>query len=101
MKSRKRVQRAEMPNDNVRGLDHAASGAVLAIGQLQTHPEAVLLNASQLATRLNVPTSWIREKTRLRARVRDADPLPAIPLGKYVRFRWEDVCAWLERQSKR
>jgi hypothetical protein len=101
MKSRKQVQRAEMPNDNVRGLDHAASGAVLAIGRLQANPEVVLLTSPQLAIKLNVPPSWIREKTRARARTRDADPLPVVRLGKYVRFDWKAVSEWLERQSKR
>jgi hypothetical protein len=60
---------------------------------------AVLLTPQQLAVRLAVPTSWIREKTRTRARARDSDPLPVIRLGKYVRFRWSDIEAWLLRQS--
>jgi hypothetical protein len=61
---------------------------------------AILLTPQQLAERLVVPVSWIREKTRERARVRDADPLPVIRLGKYCRFRWSDVEAWLQRQSE-
>jgi excisionase family DNA binding protein len=60
---------------------------------------AALLTPAQLAERLAVPVSWIREKTRKRARVRDEDALPVVRLGKYVRFRWSDVEAWLERQS--
>jgi hypothetical protein len=60
----------------------------------------VLLNAQQLAERLNVPVSWVREKSRERARLRDADPLPTIALGKYCRFSWPAVQAWIERQSK-
>lgn len=67
-------------------------------------PEAetpsTLLTPEQLAIRLSVKTSWIREKTRTRARRRDSDPLPTIFLGKYVRFRWTEVSAWLERQSR-
>jgi hypothetical protein len=61
----------------------------------------VLLTPAALAERLAVPTSWIREKCRERARLRDADPLPCVPLGKYVRFDWNDVLAWIERQKKR
>jgi excisionase family DNA binding protein len=61
----------------------------------------VLLRPDEVAAKLNVPTSWIREKTRERARQRDGDPLPLIRLGKYVRFRWADVEAWLTRQSER
>jgi excisionase family DNA binding protein len=60
---------------------------------------AILLTPQQLAARLAVPTSWVREKTRERARERDEDPLPTVRLGKYVRFRWSDVEAWIVRQS--
>jgi excisionase family DNA binding protein len=60
---------------------------------------AVLLTPTELAAQLRVPVSWIREKTRKRARVRDKDPLPVIRLGKYVRFRLAEVEQWLTRQS--
>lgn len=59
----------------------------------------VLLTPTELAKKLNVPVSWIREKTRRRARLRDADPLPVVKLGKYSRFEWGKVAAWLQRQS--
>jgi hypothetical protein len=62
-------------------------------------PVGALLTPQQLAERLAVPPSWIREKSRTRARVRDSDPLPIVKLGKYVRFRWAEVEAWLARQS--
>ena len=62
---------------------------------------AVLLTPAALAERLAVPETWIREKCRQRAQARDADPLPCVPLGKYVRFDWNDVLAWIERQKKR
>jgi hypothetical protein len=58
----------------------------------------VLLTPAELAARLAVPQSWIREKTRERARQRDSDPLPVVRLGKYVRFSWPAVEAWLARQ---
>jgi excisionase family DNA binding protein len=61
--------------------------------------EPALLTPQELAARLSVPTSWIREKTRERARERDDDPLPVVRLGKYVRFKWADIEAWLARQS--
>lgn len=66
---------------------------------LEPKPLAVLLTPAELATRLSVPVSWIREKTRERARVRDKDPLPVVRLGKYVRFDWLEVEAWLKRQG--
>ncbi len=59
----------------------------------------ILLTPKELAARLNVPETWIREKTRKRARLRDKDALPTIRLGKYCRFDWEAVAAWLGRQS--
>ena len=61
---------------------------------------AVLLKPQELAAKLAVPESWIREKTRQRARTRDADPLPVVRLGKYVRFNWDQVQLWLARQSR-
>lgn len=59
----------------------------------------LLLTPEELAAKLAVRPSWIREKTRERARVRDADPLPVIRLGRYVRFRWADVELWLQRRA--
>jgi hypothetical protein len=60
---------------------------------------SVLLTPAELAARLAVPQSWIREKTRERARLRDKDPLPCVRLGKYVRFSWPAVEAWIGRQG--
>ena len=60
-----------------------------------------LLTAAEVAEMLRVSPSWIREKTRERALIRDTDPLPHVRLGKYVRFRWTDVSLWLDRQSTR
>ena len=58
-----------------------------------------LLTPAELASRLAVPPTWVREKTRERARQRDSDPLPVVRLGKYVRFSWPAVEAWLQRQG--
>ena len=57
-----------------------------------------LLTPAELAARLRVAESWVREKTRERARQRDKDPLPVVRLGKYVRFSWPAVLEWLARQ---
>ena len=59
----------------------------------------VLLTPAELAARLAVGESWAREKIREDARVRDRDPLPCVRLGKYVRFSWAAVEAWLQRQG--
>jgi excisionase family DNA binding protein len=43
-----------------------------------------LLRAGELAERLNVPESWVRTEERARR-------IPSIRLGKYVRFKLNDV----------
>ena len=52
-----------------------------------------LLNAEEVAKLLNVPVSWVRESTRSGA-------MPVVELGRYRRYRWEDVEAWLESCSR-
>ena len=53
-----------------------------------------LLTAPEVAEMLNVPTSWVRESTRSGA-------MPVVELGRYRRYRRDDVLAWLEGCSKR
>jgi hypothetical protein len=57
-----------------------------------------LLTAVELAERLRVPVSWIREQTRSRSL--NDDPLPHLRLGRYVRFQWgsPELDAWLNRR---
>jgi len=59
-----------------------------------------ILTPQQLALRLQVKPSWVYEQTRNRSGVRNADPLPHIKMGLYLRFDWRDVLAWLERQKQ-
>jgi len=49
-----------------------------------------------LASRWNLPESWIRDQVR----ARPADPIPHIRFGKYVRFRWgsPELEAWAQRR---
>lgn len=49
-----------------------------------------LLDAQEVAERLGVPTSWVRESVRSGA-------IPHVRLGRYVRFDLADVEAWLEQ----
>jgi hypothetical protein len=53
-----------------------------------------LLDAEQLAARLNVPVSWVRSRTR--QRTAKADRIPHVQLGRYCRFRWLEVESWLQ-----
>jgi excisionase family DNA binding protein len=53
-----------------------------------------LLTAGELAERLNLPESWIRNEERLRR-------IPSVRAGKYVRFRLSNVeQALAERQRE-
>jgi excisionase family DNA binding protein len=47
-----------------------------------------LLDAKEIADRLGVPESWIRESAR-------AGVIPHVRLGRYVRFDLADVEAWI------
>jgi len=54
------------------------------------------LDSKKLASRWNLPESWIREQVRARS----ADPLPHVRFGKYVRFRWgsPELEDWAKRR---
>ena len=54
-----------------------------------------ILTLSEVAERLKVSNRWVYEKTRRRSQ----DPLPVIRIGRYLRFNWIDVSAWLMRHS--
>jgi excisionase family DNA binding protein len=50
-----------------------------------------LLEAKEVAARLSVPESWVRAETR-------SGRLPHLTLGRYRRYQWPAVVAWLEEQ---
>jgi excisionase family DNA binding protein len=50
-----------------------------------------LLTASEVAERLAVPVSWVRQETR-------AGRMPCLELGRYRRYEWEAVVEWLAEQ---
>ena len=68
------------------------------LGSKSAGEQFELLTAEELAERLRVPASWVREQTRSRAL--EGDPLPHLRLGRYVRFRWgsQELEAWLRRR---
>ncbi len=53
-----------------------------------------LLDKDGLAEYLNVPPSWVYEKTRNKGN----GSIPRVMVGKYVRFNIEEVLEWLKRQ---
>ena len=62
--------------------------------------EATVLSPSDILTpeevckRLKVPESWIFEKTRRRKM--NTNPIPVFRVGRYIRFDWAEVSAWLK-----
>ena len=48
-----------------------------------------LVTAGEVAERLGVPESWVRESARSGA-------IPHVRLGRYIRFDLADVERWLE-----
>ena len=54
------------------------------------------VDSRELARRLTVPSSWIRDQVRARSE----DPLPHVNLGKYVRFLWGSPALeqWIRRR---
>ena len=55
-----------------------------------------LLTVEELAHRLKVPASWVYQHTRSRGRQR----LPSIKMGKYLRFEWSSIQAWLGHRRR-
>jgi hypothetical protein len=56
-----------------------------------------ILTPEQLAERLQVGVNWVYEKSRARGK-HNRDALPVLRCGRYLRFSWPDVCAWLRSQ---
>jgi excisionase family DNA binding protein len=48
-----------------------------------------LLTAQEVARLLNLPLSFIRERTR-------TGELPCLRFGRHVRYEWEAVLRWVE-----
>jgi excisionase family DNA binding protein len=54
-----------------------------------------LLTVEDLAKALKVPKSWLYDRTR-----RKKDSIPHIKVGRYPRFQFPQVLAWLESKKK-
>jgi len=55
------------------------------------------LTVDELAAKLRVAKSWVYSKTRETG----PDAIPVIRLGKYRRFRFEDVMRWIEKMDEK
>ena len=60
---------------------------------------ADLLTTEELAARLKTGKSWIYSQTKRSARRKTSNPMPVIFMGRYRRFSWKQICAWLETKS--
>lgn len=49
-----------------------------------------ILTPEELAERLKVGVRWVYAVA-----ARERNPLPALHCGRYLRFVWPEVCAWL------
>jgi excisionase family DNA binding protein len=56
---------------------------------------ADILTPEELAKRLKVPLTWVYEKQRPKHK----NPIPTLRIGRYLRFNWADVSAWLNSTS--
>lgn len=58
-------------------------------------PSVEIIDSRELARRLRLPESWVRD----RVRARNNDPLPHVKVGRYVRFEWgsPELVQWWAR----
>jgi excisionase family DNA binding protein len=75
---------------------HETEGASLnGDGRAESVAEVVpdrLLTDAEVGELLHVPATWIGEAAR-------RGEIPHVMIGRYRRFVWEDVLAWVERQK--
>lgn len=62
---------------------------------MRAHSLGEILTPEELAERLKVPVSWVYDKQRTRTK----NKIPSKPMGRYVRFDWDEVVKWLESLS--
>ncbi len=58
-------------------------------------PSVEIIDSKELARRLCLPESWVRD----RVRARNNDPLPHVKVGRDVRFEWSspELVQWWAR----
>jgi excisionase family DNA binding protein len=76
---------------NERSDQAAADSETLALATERTRPGVI--GVDELAEYLAVPSSWIYDNHHRLG-------LPAIKLGRHLRFRASDVDAWLETRKR-
>jgi excisionase family DNA binding protein len=56
-----------------------------------------LLTVDEIAAALRVSPSWVYERVRKRG----SDKIPHLKIGKYLRFRLNEVRAWIDQGAAR
>lgn len=59
-----------------------------------------LMDSAELAARLCLPESWIRNRTRVRTPKEER--IPCVRFGRYVRFEWgsPQLAEWIAKQRR-
>ena len=55
-----------------------------------------LMTVDELSLKLKVPKSWVYSRTRESG----SDAIPRVHVGKYLRFKWDEVEEWLRKRNK-
>ena len=63
---------------------------------VRAHNLGELLTPEEVAVRLKVEPKWVYEKQRKRCK----NPIPSVPMGRYIRYDWDAVVKWLEEQAR-
>jgi|SRR5271157_2843348 len=87
---------SEFPDNPGAQLAHPMSSSSSKEGDSERLTVYEFIDSRELARRLTVPPSWIRDQVRARSE----DPLPHVNLGKYVRFLWGSPALelWISRR---
>jgi excisionase family DNA binding protein len=83
-------------------MNRSASEAVLSSKPEQDHAGTAeyllgLLTVDEIAAALRVSSSWVYERVRKRGR----DKMPHLKIGKYLRFRLNEVRTWIDQGAAR
>ena len=82
--------KTEFEPEEIRAL--ATEVAKILHGMQQENGKGPLVDIGGLAEHLNVPKSWVYEKTRDKSN----GSIPRVNVGKYVRFNIHEVLEWLK-----
>ena len=81
-----------MKADNIQ-IDNAATNEATEENRKEVQPFLTVHEVSKL---LQVPVSWVYG----RLRDRSTEPLPGYRVGKYWRFREQEIIAWVKRHRR-